>query len=67
MEIINHRRKMLDAMESNANGNVNFAMKVISMENVEDKNSTFKKNMEEVRRKNHICFFSIFQVITLGD
>ena len=43
MEIINHRRKMLDAMESNANGNVNFAMKVISMENVEDKNSTFKK------------------------
>ena len=54
-------------MESNANGNVNFAMKVISMENVEDKNSTFKKNMEEVRRKNHTCFFSIFQVITLGD
>ena len=36
MEIINHRRKMLDAMESNAKGNDNFAIKVTSTENVEE-------------------------------
>ena len=37
MEIVNQRRKMLDAMENNAKGNDNFATKVISMENVEKK------------------------------
>ena len=37
MEIVNHRRKMLDAMESNAKGKDNFAIKIISMENVERK------------------------------
>ena len=36
MEIINHRRKMLDAMENNAKVNDNFAIKVISTENVEE-------------------------------
>ena len=35
MEIVNQRRKMLYAMESNAKGNDNFATKVISTENVE--------------------------------
>ena len=35
MEIVNPRRKMLDAMESNAKGNDNFDAKVISTENVE--------------------------------
>ena len=30
MEIVNHRRKMLDAMESNAKGNDNFTIKVIA-------------------------------------
>ena len=37
METVNQRRKMLDAMESNANRNDNFATKVISTENVEKK------------------------------
>ena len=53
----NHRRKMLDAIESNAKGNDNFAIKVISTENVEEKSYIFKKNMEEVRRKNQTYFF----------
>ena len=41
MEIANHRGKMLDAMESNAKGNDNFVIKVISTENVEEKSCTF--------------------------
>ena len=51
MVIVNQRRKMLDAMESNAKGNDKFATKVISTENVEN-------NVKEVRRKNQTCFFS---------
>ena len=43
MEIVNDRRKMLDAMESNAKGNDNFAIKLISTENVEGKSSIKKK------------------------
>ena len=43
MEIVNHRRKMLDAMESNAKGKDNFAIKIISMENVEGKSYIFFK------------------------
>ena len=35
MEIVNHRQKMLVAMETNAKKNDNFATKVISTENVE--------------------------------
>ena len=54
-------------MESNGKENDNFAIKVISTENVEWKSSIFKKNMKEVRRKSQTYFFSIFQVITLGD
>ena len=42
---------MLDAMESNAEENENFATKVIIMENVE-------KNVKEIRRKNQTYFFS---------
>ena len=58
MEIVDHRRKMLDAMESNAKGNDNFAIKVISTENVDGKSYIFlKRNMEEVRRKNQTYFF----------
>ena len=40
---------MLDATESNAKGNNNFA---VDVENVK------KKNVEEVRRKNQTYFFS---------
>ena len=47
MEIINQKRKMLDATESNAKGNDNFASKVISTENVEKKCG---------RSKKRICF-----------
>ena len=43
MEMVNHRRKMLDAMESNAKGNDNFAIKVISTENVDGKSYIKKK------------------------
>ena len=39
MEIVDHRRKMLDDMESNGKGNHNFATKLISMKNVEGKSS----------------------------
>ena len=56
MEIVNHRRKMLDAMESNAKRNDDFAIKVTSMENVEEE-SYVKKNPNEVRRKNQTYFF----------
>ena len=37
MKTVNQRRKMLDAMESNAKENDNFATKVTSIENVEKK------------------------------
>ena len=56
MEIVNPRRKMLDAMESNAKGNDNFAIKLISTENIERKRS-IKKNKEEVRGKSQTCLF----------
>ena len=58
--------KLLDAMESNAKGNDNFAIKVISTENVEGKSYIFKINMKEVRKKIKLIFF-IFQVITSSD
>ena len=58
MEIVNHRRKMLDAMESNAKKNDNFAMKVLSTDNVDGK-LYLKKNKEEVRRKNQTYFFHL--------
>ena len=60
MEIVNHRQNRLEAMESNAQGHDNFAIKVISTENVEGKSSIFKKKMEEVRRQNQTYFFSHF-------
>ena len=37
MEIVHYRRKMLDAMERNAKGNDNCAIKVKNAENVEEK------------------------------
>ena len=42
---------MLNAMESNAKENDNFATQVISMENLE-------KNVKDVRRKNQTYFVS---------
>ena len=42
MKIVNHRRKILDIMSGNANGNETFATEVISTENVEE-------NVKEVR------------------
>ena len=44
--------------ESNAKENDNFAIKVISTENVDGESSIFKKNVEEVTRKNQTSFFS---------
>ena len=57
MEIVNHRRKMLDAMESNTKENNNFTIKVISTENLDGKSYIFLKKMEEIRRKNQTYFF----------
>ena len=51
MEIVHHRRKMLDAMESNAKGNDNFTIKVIAR-------NMLKKNVKEVKRKNEAYLFS---------
>ena len=58
MKIVIHRPKILDSMESNAKGNDNFPVKVISTENGERRSSIFKKNMEEVRIKYRTYFFS---------
>ena len=58
MEIINHRQKMLDAMESNAKGNDNFATNVISTENVE-------KKCERSKMEESNLFF--FQVMNVND
>ena len=58
MEIVNHRRKMLDATESNAKRNDDFAIKVTSMENVEEESYVKKKQKtKEIRRKNQTYFF----------
>ena len=56
MEIVNHRWEILDAMESNAKGNDNFSIKVISIENIEGKSYIFQINMEEVSKKNQLTF-----------
>ena len=58
MEIVNQRRKMLDAMESNAKENDNLATKVTSMENVE-------KNFKGSKKEESNLF--LFRVINLGD
>ena len=58
MEIVNHRRKILDIMSSNANGNETFATEVISTENVEDK-------CERSKMKESNLF--VLQAINLGD
>ena len=58
MEIVNQRRKILDIMSSNANGNETFATEVISTENVEDK-------CERSKMKESDLF--VFQAINLGD
>ena len=50
MEIVNHRQKMLDAMESNAKGNDNFVIKVINTVNVDGK--SYIKRKKNGRSKN---------------
>ena len=57
MEIVRNRRKMLDAMESNAKGNDNFAIKVISTTNVEGKSYIFKIKYERSKKKESNLFF----------
>ena len=57
MGIVNHRRQMLDAMESNAKGNDNFAAKVINTKTLE-RNSSLKRKVGEVRRKSQISLIS---------
>ena len=53
---------MLEAMESNATGNDNFAVKVISTENVEGK-SSIKKNRKEVTRKSQTYLFPFSKLL----
>ena len=48
---------MLDAIEGNAKGNDSFVIKVISAVNIDGKSYIFKKNMEEIRRKNQTYLF----------
>ena len=57
MGIVNHRRQMLNAMESNAQGNDNFSAKVISTKTVK-RNSSLKRKVGEVRRKSQISLIS---------
>ena len=54
MEIVNHRRKMLDAMESNAKENDNFAIKVISTENVDGK--SYIKKKKKMKKESNLFF-----------
>ena len=53
MEIVNHRRKMLDVMEINAEGNDNLSTRVINTENIE-------KNEEEVSYQQTYFFSKLF-------
>ena len=63
MEIFNHRRKMLDDMGSNAKGNDNFVIKVISMENVDGKSYIFKKIYRISKNKESNLFFLFFKLL----
>ena len=58
MKIVHQRRKMLAAMESNPEGNDNFATKVITTENVEKKCKRSKKEESNL---------FLFQVINFGN
>ena len=49
---------MLEAMESNATGNDNFAVKVISTEN-----APLKKNRKEVTRKSQTYLFPLSKLL----
>ena len=51
MEIINHRRKMLDSMESSAKGNDNVAIKVNIFK------SFLKKKIRSSKNKESNLFF----------
>ena len=54
---------MLDAMESNAKGKDNFAIKIISMENVEGKNYIFKNNIRSKKKESNL-FFPFFKLLS---
>ena len=61
LQMINHRRHMLDAIEINAKLNNSFATKVISTENVEGKKSSLKKGVRSKNERvesNFLCFQS---------
>ena len=66
MEIINHRRKTLDAMESNAEGNDNFAIKVVNMENAEGKSYIFYKKYGRSKKKESNLFFAFSKLLPLA-
>ena len=64
MEIVDHRRKMLDAMESNAKRNDNFAIKVISTDNVEGKSYIFFfKKYGRCKKKESNLFFPFSKLL----
>ena len=64
MKVVNHRRKMLDAVESNANGNDNFAIKMVSTENVEGKSYIFKKKYGRSKNKQSDLFFPFSKLLS---
>ena len=64
MKVVNHRRKMLDAVESNANGNDNFAIKMVSTENVEGKSYILKKKYGRSKNKESDLFFPFSKLLS---
>ena len=67
MEIVNHIRKILDAMEINAKGNNNFSIKIIRTKIAEGKSYIFTKKYGKSKKKDSNLFFSIFHVIPFSD
>lgn len=61
LQMINHRRHMLDAIEINAKLNNSFATKAISTENVEGKKSSLKKGVRSKTKELSQIFF-VFKV-----
>ena len=56
MEIANHKRKMLDAIEGNAKGNDSFVIKVISAVNIDGKSYIFLKKYGRNKKKESNLF-----------
>ena len=63
MEIVNHRRKMLDVMESSAKENDNFAIKVKSTETADGKSYIFKKKYGRSKKKESNLFFPFSKLL----